>query len=95
MHFMPTSNPKIISPILDYISKNTPASVLDIGIGFGKWGALIREYTDVIHYRFYQEEWQVLIHGIEIHDRYRNPNWQHYQLVYIGDACDMVGKLIS
>ena len=87
---MPTSNPRIITPILEHISKNAPESVLDIGIGFGKWGALVREYTDVVHYRFYKNEWEVLIHGIEIHEKYKNPNWDHYNQIFIDDACELM-----
>lgn len=87
---MPTSNPKTISPILNYVSKNVPDSILDIGIGFGKWGALLREYTDILHQRFYKNEWEVLIHGIEIHEKYRNPNWQHYNQIFIDDACEVL-----
>lgn len=87
---MPTSNPKIITPIIEYISKNAPESVLDVGIGFGKWGALIREYTDVLNYRFFKDEWIVLIHGIEIFEKYKNPNWNHYNQIFIDDACEIM-----
>lgn len=90
---MPTSNPKIISPILDYVKNNTPESILDIGIGFGKWGALLREYTDVLHYRFYKSQHIVKIHGIEIHELYRNPNWDHYNQIFIGNACELIKGL--
>lgn len=61
-------------------------SILDIGIGFGKWGALSREYTDVWAWRFYREEWTTKIDGIEIHERYKAPNWGNYNKIYIGHS---------
>lgn len=90
---MPTSNPKIISPILNKVLLETPETLLDIGVGYGKWGALLREYTDVIHYRFYKSQHKVKIHGIEIHDKYKNPNWDHYNKMFIGDACELIKGL--
>ena len=90
---MPTSHPKIISPIAQKILDLKPMSVLDIGIGFGKWGALSREYTDVWAWRFYQNEWIVNIEGIEIHERYRAPNWGNYNKVHIGHSNDVLPKL--
>lgn len=83
---MPTSDPRVIAPGVQVIIDLKPKSVLDIGVGFGKWGALAREYTDIWQGRFYQEEWETVIHGIEVHEKYRSPLWGVYDHVYIGQA---------
>lgn len=83
---MPTSDPRVIESACKSIIWNKPESVLDIGVGFGKWGVLAREYTDIWNRRFYKDEWKTLIHGIEIHEKYRNPVWEVYNMVVIGDA---------
>lgn len=44
---MPTSTWKNISTFIEIIRSVQPRSFLDIGIGFGRWGLLVREYTDV------------------------------------------------
>lgn len=42
-NFMPTSWYNVIPEILSLIEKHKPRSILDIGIGFGKYGVLIRK----------------------------------------------------
>lgn len=90
---MPTSHPKIISPIAEKILQLQPKSILDIGIGFGKWGSLAREYTDIWSWRFYKNEWIVKIDGIEIHEKYKAPNWGNYNNIYIGHSNSVLPKL--
>jgi len=71
-----------------------PRSVLDIGVGFGKWGVVAREYLEAWRGRFRREEWQVRVEGIEIFEAYRNPVWDAvYDRVHIGDALELVGTL--
>jgi len=90
---MPTSHPKIISAVASKVLDLSPKSVLDIGVGFGKWGALAREYTDVWAWRFYRNEWVVRIEGIEIHEKYRAPNWGNYDHIYIGHSNEILPTL--
>lgn len=45
---MPTCRPEILTPVFERVlNLPRPASVLDVGVGFGKWGFLLREYLDV------------------------------------------------
>lgn len=90
---MPTSTPKNITPIAEKILELKPMSALDIGVGFGKWGAIIREYADIWWWRFYMNEWKVWIEGIEVHERYKSPNWNMYNHVNIGLAQEILPKL--
>jgi len=92
---MPSSTPKVLTPICEAILSLQPIhSALDIGVGMGKMGALIREYCEIyINWRFYQEEWKVLIHGIEIHEKYKNPMYQMYSEIFYGDATKVIDNL--
>lgn len=92
---MPTSDPSMISPVCEKIKALQPKRVLDIGIGFGKWGALTREYTDIWSWRFYQHEWTTWIEGIEPHVQYRSPNWSMYNHIHgckVNDILYSLGK---
>src|SRR5271163_3876407 len=44
---MPTSQKDQIPHIISVVQQVRPASVLDLGLGFGKYGFLLREYLDV------------------------------------------------
>lgn len=95
---MPTCDPRLISPVLSEVLRMQPKSVLDIGVGTGKWGALIREYTDVWCQRTSSPfdaspHNRTIIDGIEIHPAYRNPLWGCYNRVTIGDACGILPSL--
>ncbi len=71
-----------------------PRSILDVGVGFGKWGVVAREYLEAWQGHYRREEWQVRIEGIEIFEAYRNPVWNAvYDHVYIGDALELVGTV--
>ena len=44
---MGSSAVELITPIVSLVQAAEPTSVLDIGVGFGKWGFLLREYIEV------------------------------------------------
>jgi hypothetical protein len=90
---MPTSDPRVIEAGCGEIIFLNPKSVLDIGMGYGKWGALAREYTDIWQGRFYVEEWETRITGIEVHRKYKNPMWGVYDAVILGNAVSVVDNL--
>ena len=93
---MPTSYPVLINEVIEEVMKRNPLSVLDIGVGFGKWGFLIREYTDVFRGRFFEKDWKVTIEGIEIFEDYINDH-DHYKTIYdkihIGNANEVIDTL--
>jgi len=91
---MPTCDPLILTPACREIIAAQPRSVLDVGIGYGKWGLLVREYAEVWkHHRLYREDWQVHLTGVEIHERYENPTWQLYDKIYRGDVTELPQQL--
>jgi SAM-dependent methyltransferase len=71
---MPTSHPSLISPIMERVLELRPLSILELGIGYGKYGALLREYFP-----------KALIIGVEGWAAYRNENWSKYDEVLIQD----------
>ena len=89
---MPSSRCSSIPTIVNTVRKVKPSSILDIGAGFGKWGVLFREYTDIIGSqrdpaRYERKNWQVRIDGIEVHEPYITPLHRFiYNTLYIGDA---------
>ena len=83
---MPSSQIENISTITQWIADLKPKSILDVGVGFGKYGALAREYTDIRNGRYCQSHWQTIIDGIEIFGGYENPLWKIYDQIYLNDA---------
>ncbi|HLD90883.1 MAG TPA: hypothetical protein VI911_07725 [Patescibacteria group bacterium] len=89
---MPTSRPYPIAHIASRIIDLQPKTVLDIGIGFGKYGFLAREYTDIWNNRFRKPE--TVIHGIEVYEEYITEiHRQIYNKIFIGNALDILPTL--
>ncbi len=91
---MPSSTHVHISKMVDWITQVQPTSVLDIGVGFGKWGFLAREYTDINEHRYKREDWQARIDGVEAFPEYATPNYDYiYNNIYYGDLREVLPKL--
>lgn len=91
---MPTSRPYGISYIASRILDLQPATVLDIGIGFGKFGFMAREYTDIWKNRQQRSEWKTIIHGIEAYKKYISEHQNYiYNKIFIGDALNVLPNL--
>lgn len=87
---MPSSDHNTISPILEIIRQAAPKSVLDIGVGCGKYGMLVREYLDGhwTNRAFHKKEtWETLLVGIEIWADYVTPLHEYlYDEVLVVEA---------
>jgi hypothetical protein len=80
--------------VANELQRLNPQSILEIGVGFGKWGVIAREYLEAWQGRFHREKWRVRIEGIEIFEAYRNPIWAAaYDQIYIGDATQVLNTL--
>jgi len=91
---MGTSSYQKIPEILRLGLSVNPTSVLDIGPGFGKYGALFREYTDVWQGRFKPSEWQTRIIGVEAFLQYIHSGHRfYYDGIINGDISDVVDRL--
>ena len=88
---MPSSVPQPLTHICNRILKIKPETFLDIGVGHGKWGFLVREYTDVWKSRMHREENQTIIHGIEAYPEYIGQIQQLiYDKIFYGEALKMI-----
>src|SRR5216684_559909 len=85
---MATSDPQNISSVISILHVLAPKSVLEIGCGFGKYGALMREYLDVWHGRVQRADWKTRLEAIEGFSGYRSPLWDTFDYVHIGDVIE-------
>jgi 2-polyprenyl-3-methyl-5-hydroxy-6-metoxy-1,4-benzoquinol methylase len=83
---MPTSDSANLSPIIHTLLFLQPKKLLDLGVGFGKYGALAREYLDVAQTRVHPDDWEVQIDGVEGFQSYRSsPLWDAYNTISLED----------
>src|SRR5688572_14003695 len=91
---MPTSDYHQISDVLHVIEQVDPESVLEVGVGFGKWGTLCREILEIYRDRVSPDTWLVQIDGIEIFEAYRNELWGFaYDNIHIGNGTEIIERL--
>lgn len=85
---MPISDWHGLSDVTNEIIRVAPRSVLDLGIGFGLYGAICREYLDGMHGRCRPDQWETTIIGVEAHGAYHNPAWELYDGVTVAPFAD-------
>jgi hypothetical protein len=96
---MPSSRPNTIPAVIHLLRQLKPQSILDVGVGFGKWGHLFREYSDILEAehdpaRYRRRNWRVRIDGIEGHAAYLTPMHRFlYNRIHVGDAAKLIPKL--
>src|SRR5947207_12741295 len=96
---MPSSRPNTIPTVIHLVRQLKPKSILDVGVGFGKWGHLFREYTDINESendpaRYQRRKWRVRIDGIEGYAAYLTPMHRYlYNHLHIGNASALLPKL--
>jgi len=80
--------------MMEHVTKVRPASVLDIGVGFGKWGFLCREYLDINELRYKPQDWKTIIDGCEAFPDYATPVYGYvYNNIFFGDVLERVSSL--
>lgn len=91
---MPTSNISQVVKIMKLIQLANPLSILDIGVGFGKYGFLSREYLDLWDGGDSYKTWRRRIDGIEIFSDYITPVHHFiYNEIYIGNALELLPNI--
>jgi hypothetical protein len=84
---MPFSNQDSIPTVMYFAAHARPRRILDVGVGLGIYGLLLRCGLDIVHERPAREMWQLRIEGLEIFPGYHNPVWTYaYDQVHIGDV---------
>jgi len=91
---MPSSAWTQIDDVISLIKRVNPMSMLDVGVGFGKYGVLAREYLELWDGRDRYDDWRRRIDGIEVFEEYHNPiyDWA-YDAVFFGNALEVIEKL--
>lgn len=91
---MPTSDLSQVIKIMELILMIQPKSLLDVGVGFGKYGFLAREYLELWDGSNHYNDWKRRIDGIEIFPKYLTPVHDYiYNNIYIGNALEILPTL--
>jgi hypothetical protein len=89
-----TSNWQNISYNITLLRKINPQSILDIGVGFGRWGILFREFLEIWDNSKYNGDWERTIDGVEIFPGYiKDYHRFFYNNIFISDALDFLQSL--
>ena len=91
---MPTSHPYQLNEILELIIETNPGKLLDIGIGFGKYGFLSREYLEIWNPDAVYGSHKHQIDGIEAYEPYLTPLHRLiYDRIFTRDAREILPTL--
>lgn len=91
---MPVGFVQAAQPFLSVLHSVEPKNVLDIGVGYGFWGSVIRNYISADPTTGEMRLNNPIIDGVEVFPRYRNPVWNLYNHIYEGNIDDLT-SLIS
>ncbi|WP_435006695.1 class I SAM-dependent methyltransferase [Tundrisphaera lichenicola] len=75
---MPIGSFTAVPYLAKILAVRRPARILDLGIGSGFLGAIVRQWVDLG-----VQPWRSLLIGVEVWAEYRNPLWDLYNLVII------------
>jgi tetratricopeptide (TPR) repeat protein len=91
---MPYSPQSHIVRTINHVMRLEPATVLDVGCGFGRWGFLCREFLDVVQGRVYPKDWQIRIDAVEAFEPYILDHHRSlYTNIYIEDLRECLERL--
>lgn len=80
--------------IIQQVIADHPGSILDIGVGFGKYGVMLREVFDIPYLRYEKDQWVIKLDGVEGFRKYQNPIHDYvYNEVFYGDIRTIVHTL--
>lgn len=91
---MPSSHPYQLNEIVELIRLADPKAMLDVGVGFGKYGFLAREYLELWDGREKYDQRARRIDGLEAFPGYVTAHHRLiYDHLYVGDALDILLSL--
>lgn len=73
---MPIGSYTAIPYVASEFAERPPRTVLDLGIGFGMYGAVVRQWVDQG-----VRPWRTRLVGVEAWSEYRSPLWDLYDLI--------------
>jgi hypothetical protein len=93
---MPCSHPEQINEIVSVLLIIEPKALLDVGVGYGKYGFLAREFLDIAsqsNKNYKDIKHTIKIDGIEIYEDYISQHHRiFYDNIYIGNANEVFEK---
>jgi hypothetical protein len=91
---MPSSFLYQIVPVMNAVIELDPRSILDIGVGWGKYALLCREYLETPGPDGNLLSFERRIDGIEVYEKYLNPVQRSlYSSLYVGNALEVTASL--
>jgi SAM-dependent methyltransferase len=75
---MPIGSFTVVPHVAKLLATARPGRVLDLGIGSGFYGAVVRQWADLG-----VQPWRTKLVGVEAWAGYRNPLWDLYNLVVV------------
>lgn len=93
---MGTSNWQNIPFCVEVLITVAPRRVLDVGVGFGRWGMVVREFCENWFGRELPSDWEIHVEGIEafaecIADYHRG----FYDQIHVADAREILPSLLE
>jgi len=82
---MPIGCCSLVPTIATHLQLARPSSVLDLGIGMGFYGAVVRQWLDLG-----VRPWRTKLVGVEGFAAYRNPCWELYDEVVVAPIEDFL-----
>jgi hypothetical protein len=93
---MGTSNWQNIPFCVEALMKIEPQRVLDVGVGFGRWGIIVREFCENWYGRELRKDWRIHIEGIEVFaDCITDYHHSFYDKIHIADARRLLPALFE
>jgi LmbE family N-acetylglucosaminyl deacetylase len=93
---MGTSNWQNIPFCTEVLMKIEPMRVLDVGVGFGRWGIIVREFCENWTGRELRKDWKIHIEGIEAFaDCITDYHYSFYDKIHIADARKILPALLE
>lgn len=85
---MPSCRPEVISSIVYKVMEMRPKTILDVGVGYGKWGVLCTEYLT------YWKKITPVVDGVEVFENYKSPIHDHlYREVFYTSVMNLLHKM--
>lgn len=84
---MPSCRPDIIPNVIYKLMEMKPKTILEVGIGFGKWGVLCKEYL-----KFWCN-YEPVIDGVEAFSEYKSGAHNVYRTVFYSDIISVAENL--
>ena len=90
---MPSSWIENVPIIIKCVLAVNPTRIIDLGLGSGKYGFILRELTDFMYNRIYPHTWEMIIDGVEVYGGYIHDHQRSvYNHIFISEAIDFLSQ---